>query len=63
MEKDFFIVIGRFERDGEVREFEESIHTDYQKAYNQLMANGMSFGGVDWRIERYYGRFVSVMDK
>ena len=63
MEKDFFIVIGRCERDGEVKEFEQSIHTDYQKAYNQWMANGMSLGGVDWRIERYYGRFVSVMDK
>lgn len=63
MEKDFFIVIGVYEKDGEKKEWEDSIHTDYQKAYTKWMANGMSVGGVDWRIERYYGRFVSVMDK
>jgi hypothetical protein len=63
MEKDFFIVVGTYEKDGETKEWEQSIHTDYDKAYTQYMANGMSTGGMKWRIDRYYGRKVSTMNE
>lgn len=56
--KEFYVVVGSYEKNGKIEEYEQSVYFDYYNAHNQLRANEMS--GVlpielRWRIDKYVG--------
>ena len=56
--KEFYIVVGSYEKNGTIEEWEQSVHFDYSKAHVQLIANELSGvlpSPIKWRIDKYLG--------
>lgn len=53
----FYAVVGFLKNE---KKWVQSVHLDYEEAYTQYMANGMSgiANYVDWKIETYEGILV-----